>query len=216
MTLYEDLKSPITLYHYWRSSSSWRVRWALLLKGVAFEKKHIHLVRGEQKKSEYLSVNPAGLVPCLVKDGRALSESLAIIEWLDETYPDPPLLPKDPWQRAQSRELALIIAAGIQPLGNLRALSRHSDQQEEREAWHRYFIETGLSLFETKIQQWSGPFCMGQDLSIADICLIPQIYNALRNRVDMKKYPRCWAIYEHCLTTPACAAASPAQQAEAE
>lgn len=206
----------LVFYHYWRSSCSWRVRWALLHKGISFDKVHVHLLKNEQKQAAYLQVNPQGYVPALSVNGKVLSESLAILEWLEETYPASPLLPKDPWERAKTRELALLIACGIQPLQNLKCTHRHSDKAEEREAWTRYFIEEGLRVFESKIKDNPGPYCLGSDISLAELFLVPQVYNALRNKIDMRAYPRCQAIYELCLKDPSCYAASPGQQPEAD
>ncbi len=209
------MSQGLTLFHYWRSSCSWRVRWALLYKQIPFEKVHIHLLKHEQKSESYLNLNPNGLVPALKVGSNLLTESLAIIEWLEEVYPQRPLLPKDPWQRAKARELALVVAAGMQPLQNLRTSHRHSDDPAEREAWAKWAIEGGLKVLENHLHNHSGPYCLGSELTIADLFLVPQIYNALRNKVDMSRYPRCQAIYETCLRLQECAAASPEQQPEA-
>lgn len=212
------MQAPLVLYHYWRSSCSWRVRWVLALKNISYQSVPINLLENEQLSPAFLAKNPAGLVPCLDVSGRVLGESLAIIEWLEETYPQNPILPRNPWDRARARELALIVAAGIQPLQNLRVIKRHSDDQEERQRWIRAFIESGLQLIESKLA--ADPdrglrYCLGDSLSLADIFLVPQVYNAHRFGVNMEALPSCEAIYRHCLTEPLCDAASPPRQPEA-
>ncbi len=205
----------ITLYHYWRSSCSWRVRWVLLHKKIPCEKVHIHLLKQEQKSASYRAINPNGQVPTLLVDGKTLSESLAIIEWLEESFPEQPVLPKDPWLKAQAREIALIVAAGIQPMQNLKVLDRISSEPALREQWAQGFIRDGLAAIEQRIAKFSGPYCLGQELTLADIFLVPQVYGAKRFQVALNEFPRCEAIYEHCLKLPACEAASPEKQPEA-
>ncbi len=206
------MQPSLTLYHYWRSSCSWRVRWVLALKSITYESVAVNLLESEQKKAEYLALNPNGLVPALQVDGQFLTESLAIIEWLDEVFPENPVLPKDPWIRAQAREIALLIAAGIQPLQNLKVTHHFSDEAKEREHWSRYFIEAGFTALEKKLAAYSGDYCLGHSLTLADIFLVPQIYNALRFQVEMHRFPRLESIYKNCLRTEACDKASPHRQ----
>lgn len=206
------MPQSLILYHYWRSSCSWRVRWVLAHKQISYQSVPINLLKNEQQSPEYLAKNPQGFVPCLEVDGRILCESPAIIEWLEESYPQMPLLPRDPWARAQAREIASIIATGIQPLQNLKAQRQHTSEPEAREAWARHWIETGMLLLENKLRDRSGLYCVGDDLSLADIFLIPQVYNALRYQVPMENFPRVSAIYQLCLSIPACEAAAPHRQ----
>lgn len=207
----------LKLYHYWRSSCSWRVRWALAYKGINYESIAVNLLQGEQKKPEFLAINPLGQVPSLVvEEGFVLNDSLAIIEYLEEQYAERPLLPKAPKTRALARELAMLIASGIQPMQNLRVIHRYSEDVAKREAWIRLFIEDGLQAFERRISGFSGNYCLGEELSLADLFLIPQVYNALRFQVPLRPYPRCEAIYQHCLKTPACDTAAPHHQPGAQ
>ena len=206
----------ITLYHYWRSSCSWRLRWALNIKGIEAKKVHIHLLKEEQKHPSYIAVNPSGYVPCVVWEGKTLTESLAILEWLDELVPRHPLLHGSVWYRAQQREIASMIATGIQPLQNLKTQFRHSNDAKERELWSTFFIKEGLKAVEKKLQQCAGLFAVGDMVSMADIFLVPQIYNALRLNIDMRDTPLSKDIYERCLEDPFCAMAAPDRQAEAQ
>lgn len=191
----------LRLYHYWRSSSSWRVRWALALKNLSCEYVDVDLLSGESESEEHLKRNPMGFVPVLEllpnspKDGPAtsnpvyLTESTAIIEWLEETHPTPPLLPGDPLQRARIRQLAQIINAGTQPLQNLSTALLHSDDPEKRKIWSQHWIRAGLGAYESIASQTAGRFSVGDTLTLADLCLIPQCYNAKRNDVAIEDYP---------------------------
>jgi maleylacetoacetate isomerase len=210
------MQAALTLYHYWRSSCSWRVRWVLALKGLAYESVPVNLLQGEQKAEAYLSVNPSGQVPTLKVEGRCLSESMAIIEWLEETYPYEPILPKDPWDRAVVRELALMVVAGIQPVQNLKVGRFYSEDQKQREAWNKHFIEEGFQALEKKLAAYPGPFAFGSQVTLADIALVPQVYNALRVGVEMRRFPRIEAIYSHCIKTDECEKAAPHRQPGAQ
>ncbi|HXG53609.1 MAG TPA: maleylacetoacetate isomerase [candidate division Zixibacteria bacterium] len=212
------------LYTFFRSSASYRVRIALNIKGLAYDQIPIHLRRGggEQLGPSYRAVNPQGLVPALEDGGRVLIQSLAIIEYLEERYPRPPLLPRDPADRALVRAMALVIACEVHPIQNLRVLNflrdrfHHSD--EEVNAWARHWIDLGLSTLETMVVSVPsrGSFCFGGAPTMADICLIPQLGNARRFGCDLSRYPNLLEIERACMALPAFAAAAPEKQPDAE
>src|SRR5436190_20549282 len=184
------------LIGYFRSSAAFRVRIALHLKGIAVEHAFRHLRKGEQRAADYVAINPQKLVPALVLDsGEVLSQSLAILEYLEETHPNPPLLPKDPVGRARVRSLALILAADVHPIQNLRVMGyvrQHYKQDDVGAfAWSRHWIETGFEAYEASIakDKRTGVFSHGDSPTIADLCLVPQVFNAARFSVDMKKFP---------------------------
>ena len=205
------------LYDYFRSTASYRVRIALNLKQISYEKIPIHLINhgGEHHHPDYLKVNPQGLVPTLDENGHIISQSLAIIEYLDELYPTPPLLPKMPFARAQVRQLALLIACDIHPLNNLRVTNRLRSQfsanDEQIQSWYFHWLKLGFDAFETQLHAHphKAPFCFGDEISMADICLIPQVFNAHRFNFSMDNYPLINTINAHCLTLPAFVAAEP-------
>lgn len=203
---------PITLYQYWRSSCSWRVRWALDLKGVAFNSVIVNLLKGEQNDGGFQQKSPTGQIPCLDVDGKYLVESVAIMEWLEETYPQNPLLPSDPLDRIEVRQMCGIIALGIQPIQNISVLQKISPDKGERAKWARHWIERGFTAYERKASALAGTYSFGGQLTMADICLVPQVYNAHRFQVDMTAYPTMEKIYQHCLTLPSCQKAHPDQQ----
>lgn len=214
----------LRLYHYWRSSASWRVRWALAIKGIRLQSSRegatrapitecelipVNLLAGEQKSQAYLQKNPAGVVPTLeiMRDGKKsqfLSESLAIIEWGEENFPKPNLLPKDPWERGRVRQLAQLINAGIQPLQNLKVAAFYSEDEAKKKSWNQHWIKTGLSAYETLVKQTAGQFSVGDSITIADLCLIPQCYSARRFDVDIAAYPTIARIEQAALATEAC------------
>jgi maleylacetoacetate isomerase len=207
------------LYSYFRSSASYRVRIALALKGLSYQTIAIHLVKEEHKQAPFLSVNPQTRVPALATDeGDVLIQSLAIIDWLDETHPQPPLLPAEPLARARVRGVSHIIAMDVHPLGNTGPrnylLKKLNLDLETVDAWTRHWIEDGLQAVETMIAP--GPFCFGAQPTLADICLVPQVFNARRYKVDMAKFPKISAVDEACRQHPAFAAAAPAVQPDAE
>ena len=208
------------LYGYWRSSAAYRVRIALNLKGLRYESIPVHLVRdgGLQFSREYLSVNPQGRVPTLIDGDLTLGQSLAILEYLEEEYPAPPLLPVDAAGRAQARQIALAIACDIHPLNNLRVLQflEHSLglPQESRDAWYRHWIRDGLTAVE-KLVAANGPYCLGDQLSFGDVTLIPQLYNAHRFNVPLDDCPRLLAIEQGCMKLPAFDDARPEKQPDA-
>ncbi len=211
------------LYDYFRSSAAYRVRIALNLKGVAPERAFVHLRRGQQRGDEYLSLNPQGLVPSLVTDdGDVLTQSIAILEWLDETFPAPPILPLDPAGRARVRSLALAVACDIHPLDNTRVLHYLTGTlgitDEQKNGWYKYWIDVGFEALETRLarEAGTGNFCHGDAPSVADICLVPQMANARRVEFDFAPYPTLVRIEAACLALPAFAAAAPARQPDAE
>ncbi|MES2744012.1 MAG: maleylacetoacetate isomerase [Bdellovibrionota bacterium] len=209
----------LTLHHYWRSSCSWRVRWALQLKGIAYKSVAVNLLKGEQNDLVYLKLNPSGQVPCLLVDGRALSESTAILEWLEEAYPATPLLPKDPWVRAEVRSFSQMIACGIQPLANLKVQQFVSKEAEKKTEWSNHFVTEGLVPIETMLRKYSNEgkaFAFGPEPTMADLYLVPQVYNALRVNVDMTRFPLAKQVYDNALKTKACDAAAPHSQEGAQ
>lgn len=195
------------LYDYFRSTTCYRVRIALHLKNISYEKISIHLINngGEQNSPEYQQINPQGLVPCLEVEGQQISQSLAIINYLDETVPSPALLPKNPMDKATVLSLALIIACDMHPLNNLRVLNQFKKQfnpsEEQIIEWYHRWLKAGFDAFEAKLQtiKRSKLFCFGDTVSLADLCLIPQVYNAQRYNFAMDAYPLINAINQHCL-----------------
>lgn len=210
------------LIGYFRSSAAYRVRIALNFKGIAVEHASRHLRRGEQFSADYAALNPQKLVPSLVlDDGAVLTQSLAIIEYLEETHPEPPLLPRDPVGRARVRALSLIVSADIHPIQNLRVMAylrQKFDQTEESAfAWSRHWIESGFDAYEAMLAQGgAGTFSHGDQPTMADTCLVPQVFNATRFKVDMKRYPTIQRIYDTCMKHPAFDAAQPSKQPDAE
>ncbi len=211
------------LYDYFRSSAAYRVRIALNLKGLVPERVSVHLRRGAQRADDYLAVNPQGLIPSLVTDrGETLTQSLAIIEWLDETSPHPPLLPADAAGRARVRSLALAIACDIHPLNNLRVLNYLTGTlgatEAQKDGWYRYWCDVGLEAIETQLarEPATGTFCHGRAPTLADICLVPQLANARRVDLDLAPYPTLLRIEAACAALPAFANAAPARQPDAE
>lgn len=189
----------------------------MALKGLPYESIAVNLLKGEQNDLAFMKINPAGQVPCLVVDGRSLSESLAIIEWLDEVHPEQPFYPADPWVKAEIRSFVLMIAAGIQPLANLRVQQYVSKDAEKKTEWARHFIEEGMVPIENRLRERSSKgkgFAFGSELTIADIFLVPQVYNAHRFHVDMSRFPHAERIYESALKTAACDQAAPHNQRE--
>ena len=209
----------LTLYTYFRSSAAYRVRIAANLKGIRYRPQFVHLLKGEQRLPAYRTLNPQGLVPVLVVDETALTQSLAIIEYLEEAYPEPPLLPKALKDRAYVRALAAIIACDIHPLNNLRVicyLKETLNQDEKaRLAWIQHWIQEGLAAFEEHLYRTQGRFCFGDGPTLADVCLVPQVYNARRFGCDLNNFPRIQAIDQHCLALPAFQQAAPENQPDA-
>lgn len=212
------------LYSYFRSSASYRVRIALNLKGLAYETVPVHLLRdgGEQLTEAYRKLNPDGLVPALEVEGAALQQSLAIIEYLEETHPQPPLLPQSPLDRAWVRGIALSIACDIHPINNLRVLRylvrTLKVSEDDKNAWYRHWCEQGLAALETTLARDArvGTFCYGDSPTLADCCLVPQVANAQRLSCDLSGMPTIMRINEACLALDAFARAAPAVQPDAE
>ena len=208
------------LFGYWRSSAAYRVRIALNLKAIAAGQVPVQLQAGEQKSADYRALNPAGLVPLWREpDGFILAQSLAIIEYLDEKFPDPPLLPDDFRQKALCREIAYTIACDIHPAGNLRVLEKltadYGAGPEARAAWNRHWIAAGFDAIETRLAAMAGRHAIGDRISLADICLVPQVYNALRVGLDLAPYSRITAADAAARKLPAFMAAAPEAQADA-
>ena len=209
------------LYTYFRSSAAFRVRIALNLKGLKYDPVFIHLAKGEHRKPEYSGPYPQGLLPTLVDDGQALSQSLAIIEYLDETHPLPPLLPKDALGRARVRSLSLLVACEIHPLNNLRTLQylkRQLGQSEEQvTTWYRHWIADGLARLEADLSRaGTGRFCHGDTPTMADCCLVPQVFNAKRYNSDLTPYPVTMRVFDACMKLEAFDRAQPSKQPDAE
>lgn len=207
------------LYDYWRSSAAYRVRIALNWKGLAYEQLAVDLRRGAQRSPEFLAINPQGLVPVL-EDGEArLTQSLPILNYLEERYPEPPLLPADLAGRARARAIAVAIACEIHPLNNLRVLQYLERElrldEDRRLAWYRHWIAEGLGPIEIMLAAAGGEFCVGDAPSLADVCLVPQVYNARRYQCDLEPYPTIRRIDARCRALEAFARAAPERQPDA-
>jgi maleylacetoacetate isomerase len=216
--------ADFALYGYFRSSAAFRARIALNLKGIKPELRFVHLLRdgGEQHTADYKALNPQELIPALVHDGHTITQSLAIIEYLDEIVPQPPLLPSDSYGRARCRELAYVVACDIHPVNNLRVaqfLKRtYNISDDDVVGWQRHWIEVGFGALETMLSSspHTGKFCHGDTPTIADICLIPQVANARRAKLEIETWPTIARIEQTALAHPAFAAALPAAQPDAE
>jgi maleylacetoacetate isomerase len=211
----------LKLYHYWRSSCSWRVRWALNIKKLKCELVHVDLLKGEHKTPAHLERSALGFVPVLEFGGALkpvgspyLTESMAILEWLEEIVPEPPLLPSlddaEPLARARVRELCQIIVSGTQPAQNLAILDHFSNQDAARKEWARHFIRRGLTAFESIAKGTAGTFAYGDHVTMADLCLVPQVYNARRFDIDVdQEFPVLARVAAAAMETPECQAARP-------
>jgi len=208
--------SRAVLYDYYRSSAAYRVRIALNLKGVEYESRPVNLLHSEQRADDYRALNPQGLVPMLELDGHRLTQSLAIIIYLDQLVPEPPLVPTDPVDGAHVRALALTVACDIHPLNNLRVLKYLSGElglpQEERDAWYIHWIREGLPALEAMAAPGAGRLLFGDEPTIADVCLVPQLYNARRFNVPIDDYPTLLRAEENANSLEAFAAAHPDRQ----
>jgi maleylpyruvate isomerase len=208
------------LHGYFRSSASYRVRIALNLKGLQVEHLPHHLRKGEQCAPAYLALNPQGFVPTLEDDaGTVLTQSLAIIEWLEETHPEPPLLPRDPLRRAKVRAFAMVLACDTHPVQNLKVLARLREmglKEEQVTGWAAWANREGLTACEALVAHEPGPFCFGAVPSMADLCLVPQLANARRFGVDVAAFPRLLAAEAAAKALAAFADAAPERQRDAE
>ena len=211
----------LKLYNYFRSSASYRVRIALALKGLPYDYVPVHLLRGDHKQPGFASVSADGMVPLLEDGGQHLSQSMAIIEYLDETHPTPPLLPPDPLGRARVRALAQSVACDIHPLNNLRVLKylvrelKVSD--DAKNEWYRHWCREGLAALERQLERLpASTYCHGEAPTLADCCLVPQVVNAQRFGVDIEGLARVRAVFDACQQHPAFAAADPARCPDAE
>jgi len=205
------------IYSYFNSSTSYRVRIALVLKGVDYQLLPVNIRYNEQHTPDYRHKNPAGGVPLLVENDWQLGQSLAIIDWLDAHYPEPRLIPETADARAKVLEMALLIACDMHPVNNLRVLRYLVNQlgvdEATKNAWYAHWIAEGLGALEQLLTRaHSGGFCMGEYVSLADCCLVPQVANAKRMGCDVIPYPRVLAVYEHCTALPAFVRAAPQQQ----
>jgi maleylacetoacetate isomerase len=211
----------VKLYSYFRSSAAYRARIALNLKGIAYETVPIHLVKegGHNQRPEFRAINPQMRVPVLVTDaGDVLIQSLAIIEYLDETHPEPALLPKDPIARARVRALAELIACDIHPLNNISSLrylkNQMGQQQSAIDAWYHHWVIAGFEALEALIEP--APYACGGKITLADLCLVPQVYNARRLKVPLERFPKIVGVDGACLALPAFDRARPENQPDAE
>ncbi|XP_027225769.2 probable maleylacetoacetate isomerase 2 isoform X1 [Penaeus vannamei] len=197
------------LYSYFRSSCSWRVRIALAHKGVDYEYRAINLLKQEQVSDEYKKLNPLGQVPALIVDENTLTQSISILEYLEEAFPQKPLLPKDLFKRAKVREVCEIIGSGIQPLQNLSVLQKIGETKME---WGHFYIQKGFVALEQVLANSAGKYCVGDEVTIADCCLVPQVYNANRFKVDMAAFPVISRVHDALMSLDAFKAAHPSQQ----
>ncbi|MDT8410786.1 MAG: maleylacetoacetate isomerase [Wenzhouxiangellaceae bacterium] len=220
----DDSGSTLVLYGYWRSSASYRVRMALNLKGIDYEQRFIHLVRdgGQQYSADYARLNPQNQVPTLVHGEHALTQSLAILEYLEEAFPEHALLPGDALGRARVRALCGVIACDTHPVNNLRVLKYLTGtlavNEETKLQWYRHWVAIGMDAFEDMLaaSPETGSCCHGNSPTLADCCLLPQVYNAHRFACDASKWPHIRRISEHLETLPAIQRAAPENQADAE
>jgi maleylacetoacetate isomerase/maleylpyruvate isomerase len=211
----------LKLYTYFRSSAAFRVRIALHLKGLAYQPAFVHLGKEEQLQPAYRAVNPQGLLPALEVDGARLAQSIAIMEYLEETHPRPALLPADALGRARVRSLSLIVACEIHPLNNPRVLKYVKNalgrSQEEVDTWYRHWIADGLTKLEAELARpGTGRFCHGDSATMADCCLVPQIFNAKRFQCELAPYPVLTRVFDECMKLDAFDRAQPSKQPDAE
>ena len=224
MMMKEQVMSEYILKGYWRSSATWRVRIALHSKNLPFDYQPVHLVRdgGEQHKENFTQFSPLAQVPVFMckdqnNNTQFMTQSMAIFDYLEALHPQPAIYPNDAWQRAKAIQYAEVVNAGIQPIQNLYVLNYvKNNYQEDHLAWGRHFIERGLQALENMCQHESSPFLVGDQPSIADFCLIPQLYNARRFKLDMTQFPRLCSVEQACEALPAFHKAHPDQQIDAQ
>jgi maleylacetoacetate isomerase len=205
------------LYQYWRSSASWRVRWALAIKRIEFETVVVNIVGGEQKADEHRARNPIGHVPALTIDGHTLAESVAIIEYLEDRTPTPALYPRDSYARTRVRQMVECVNSGMQPMQNLVVLGRLSSDGAVQKEWAKFFNERGLAAFERLIEEsrkefGPGRFAHGDSLTAADVFLVPQVYSARRFGADLAQFPRVLEVEKNALATEFATGALPDNQ----
>lgn len=218
------MAETLALYTYFRSSAAYRVRIALNLKGLDADHRFIHLLKdgGQQHGEAYRAINPQQLIPTLIDNGHAIAQSLAIVEYLEETHPEPPLLPKGAFARARVRQIAYAVACDIHPVNNLRVLQQlrrnFAATEDQRAEWQKHWIALGFTAIESLLANApeTGVYCHGDAPSLADICLIPQMANARRVNLDLAPYPTLTRIEQSALANPAFAAAQPKEQRDAE
>jgi len=206
------------LFSYWRSSSAWRVRIALNVKGIKFTYHPVNLLKNEQSSEEYKKLNPLGTVPTLHIDGHYLGESFAILEYLEETQKGQNLLPKDPIQRAVIRQISLMVVSDCQPIQNMRVLAKVEKEfgEEYKLKWAKHWIENAFKAIELELAKTSGKYCFGDEVSLADCCLIPQVYNANRFGVDMKDFPNISKVDKNCSELEAFKKSHPTEQPDCQ
>ncbi|MCG6871451.1 MAG: maleylacetoacetate isomerase [Gammaproteobacteria bacterium] len=219
MAAFNVSEAKLRLYDYFRSSAAYRVRIALNLKGIPYTQQSVNLLAGEQDGLEYGAINPQGVVPSLeIAPGDYLYQSLAILEWIEERYPEPALLPADPLERARVRALAMVVACDIHPLNIVRVLRYLENELEvpadARSRWYTHWIQRGFHALETQLSA-QGPFCRGAQLSLADVCLVPQVFNARRFEVPLDDFPRIVRSADHCNGLEPFARARPENQPDA-
>lgn len=211
----------IKLYNYFRSSASFRVRIALEIKGLPYDYAPVHLLKGEQLAPDFVKLNPDALVPVLCDGNDVLNQSLAIVEYLEETHPEPTLLPGSPSNRAHIRAIALAIACEIHPLNNPRVLkylkNTFNVEEEARNDWYRHWVKLGFAALETRLSQspLTGAYCVGDTPTLADVCLVPQVFNGKRFDVAVEDYLTLARIFEHCMAQEAFQRAAPGVQPDA-
>jgi maleylpyruvate isomerase len=209
----------LQLYGYWRSSASYRVRLVLQLKGLNYEQKTVHLGKGEQKDKVFKRINPQGLVPFLTDDEIEIGQSVAIMEYLDETYPAHPLMPSKAQDRARVRQIANMIACDVHPLNNLRVLNYLEQDlnlgQERRDQWYRHWIDETFRALEPLLMTTAGVYSVGNEVTLADCMLVPQVYNARRYQMSLDDYPTIARIVANCEQLQAFVKAAPEQQPDA-
>lgn len=195
--------SSLVLYNYFRSSTSYRVRLALHWKGLDFEYKPVNLLKSEQNSAEYKRINPLGGVPTLIHDGKIIPESFAIIEYLEEVFPRQPLLPDAPYRKARIRQFCEVINSFMHPMANLKTLkymeAKHGYNQEQKDEWAQHWIKQGLEVLEATAKEFSGAYTFGDEVTMADIFLVPQLLTSQRYKVDISKYPTLLRINENCI-----------------
>ncbi len=206
------------LYSYFRSSAAYRVRIALNLKNIDHELVTVNLLKSQQQSDDYLAKNPQGLLPALETEHGVLAQSLAILEWLEETYPETPLLIGNAWHKAQIRNICYAVACDIHPIDNLRVLKYLTNDlgvdEEAKTTWYKHWVEVGFASIE-KLLDETNTYCVGNQPTLADVCLVPQVFNALRFNVDMSQYPKIVAVYEQCNKLAAFIDAAPQNQPDA-